>query len=625
MLTLVGAGLAVAVLLVGAPGRPWGAVTLALFGALAVLTAVSISWSVQPATSWTEAGRTLAYLAAFGGALALARLLPGRWPALVGAIAVATTVVAGYALLVKVFPATLDPGETFGRLRAPFDYWNATGLIAALGLPPCLWAGARRDRRHALRAVAVPATAVLITVIVLSYSRGAVLVAVVGIVCWFAITPLRLRAALVLGLGAAGAAIVSVYAIDTHALTGDLVALPARTTAGHGFGAVLLVVLGALAAAGFAAAWAMDRVRLSRSLRHRIGVALVIAASLIPVGGIVALAVSSRGLTGEISHVWNQLTTSTLVSNTPTRLVQLGNSRGRYWSEGWKVGEHSLLHGVGALGYGTAVTRYTNDPRIVAHAHSYVVETFADFGLIGVALMVAMLVSWSLAARRTLARPGSPGPASDQAAHTAERAGLLTMLAVVVIFGLHSAIDWTWFVPGTALPALACAGWLAGRGPLVAPVGTRPRSRLLQAPGTAAAVIGVVTVALLAAWAVWQPLRSADADSAALSAVVRGDLTGAIADARSAAKIDPVSVDPLFELAAIYTAAGDPTTAREQLVKAIGRQPQNAQTWLTLGEFDLRYHRPGSAIVSLAKAKALDLSSTQAEQDLAQAHAELAG
>ena len=67
----------------------------------------------------------LAYLAAFAGAAALARLAPERWPALVGAIATAAVGLAGYALLVKVFPATLDAGDALGRLQSPFGYWNA--------------------------------------------------------------------------------------------------------------------------------------------------------------------------------------------------------------------------------------------------------------------------------------------------------------------------------------------------------------------------------------------------------------------------------------------------------------------------------------------------------------------
>src|SRR5262249_53417036 len=163
-------------------------------------------------------------------------------PAVVGGIALMAAVISGYALLAKVFPGTFDPEATVGRLSVPFDYWNATGLVGALGLAPCLWAGARRDRARALRALAAAALGMAATVIVLSYSRGALLAAVIGLACWFAFVPLRLRGALVLIIGLLGALVLCVYALHTHDITGNKVALDARTTAGHGFGVVLVLV-----------------------------------------------------------------------------------------------------------------------------------------------------------------------------------------------------------------------------------------------------------------------------------------------------------------------------------------------------------------------------------------------
>jgi O-Antigen ligase len=622
VLTLLGAAVCAAVVLFGAPGRAWGGVSVSLFAALAVLTAVSITWSVQPDDSWQGANQALAYLAAFAGAVALARLAPGRWRALVGALAVLATVLSGYALLVKVFPGTLDAGDTLGRLQAPFGYWNVTGLIAALGLPPCLWAGARRDRGRALRALTVPAVGLLISVIVLSYSRSAVLVALIGLGIWLAIVPLRLRAVLVLGLGAAGGAVIAVWALVTHPLTSDNIPLAARTTAGHGFGVVLILTLALLTAAGFAAAFAMDRVAVAARVRHRVGIALVILVALVPVGGVVATGASSRGLTGEVSHVWSTLINpNATVGDTPGRLVELGNSRARYWREGVTVGQHALLKGVGALGYGTARTRYTTDPWIVQHAHSYEIETFADFGLIGVALGLALLIAWSIAAGRAVGfRTKWSSLDPEQAA---ERCGLTTLLVVVIMFGVQSSTDWTWFIPGVAIPPLICAGWLAGRGPLACAVGrTRQRKPLTQRPGAGALVTGLAALALLGAWVIWQPLRSADADAAATSALIRGNTRAALADARTAAATDPLSVEPLFELSALYTTI-DPAAAHAELLKAVRRQPQNAQTWLQLGEYYVQTHQPRQAIAALSQAHRFDLSSQAALTALAQAESQL--
>ena len=90
------------------------------------------------------------------------------------------------------------------RLQVPFGYWNAVGLIGALGLAPALWLGSRREGHGVVNALAAPAIAVLLVALVLSYSRGAVLAAaLVGVAIWFAIVPLRLRALAMLAIGGA--------------------------------------------------------------------------------------------------------------------------------------------------------------------------------------------------------------------------------------------------------------------------------------------------------------------------------------------------------------------------------------------------------------------------------------
>ncbi len=612
-----------AFVLLRAPRPPARATTaLALFAALAALSYLSIAWSVQPATSWLEADRTLSYLAAFGAALALARLAPARWPAVLGAVATATVVVCGYALLAKVFPATLNANDPLGRLRVPFGYWNATGLIAALGLPPCLWAGTRPATGRLLRSLTVPALAVLITTLVLSYSRGALLAAVIGLGCWFAFVPLRLRATLLLGLGGLGGALASLWALGHHAITHDNASLTARTAQGHDFGIVLLVVVILSALVGFVATHAMDRVTLPASLRRRIGIVLLIGVALVPVAAVAGAAASSRGLTGEVSHAWSKLTSTAVpqVGNNPGRIAALSNTRPLYWHEGLQVGEHALLAGTGAGGFDTARTRYTTNPLEVAHAHSYAIETFADFGLIGVAVSLALLTAWAAAVRHTLS------PAREDGAHAAERTGMITMLAIVLTYGVSSAIDWTWFIPGVTVPALVCAGWLAGRGPLshTAPVASEAaKATGPLALGRAAVAIGVVAVALITAWFVWQPLHSSDQVNAAIGAMTRGDASAALADARGASGSNPVAVDPLWELWAIYSATGNQTAARAELVKATQVQPSNAQTWQQLGSYDLQAHHAELALPELQRALQLDRTSSATAQLLGQARREL--
>ena len=174
-------------------GRLHGALSLLCFAALAVYTTLSIIWSLSPSDSWLEANRTFAYFAAFAGAIALVRLAPGRWAAVLNGITVGCLLVCGWALMTKVFPATFSPDDTFARLREPFGYWNAVGLTAAMAVPPVLWLAARRTGHPAANALAWPALGVLLTCLMLSYSRGALLALLIGLAVWFAVVPLRLR------------------------------------------------------------------------------------------------------------------------------------------------------------------------------------------------------------------------------------------------------------------------------------------------------------------------------------------------------------------------------------------------------------------------------------------------
>jgi hypothetical protein len=622
---VLGAAACATVLVTGGRGRAWGAGTIGLFALFTAFAALSILWSVQPDWSWYGANQLLAYLAVFAGAAAAARIFPERWTVVVSAIAIGVTALAAYSLLAKVFPATLAPANTFGRLQAPFGYWNAIGVSAAFGVPAFLWAGSRRESGLLLPTLTVPALALLISVVVLSYSRSAVLVAALGAAIWLAFAPLRLRSALLVGLGGVAAIPIVVWALGNHSLSSDSIALSAQDSAGHSFGLVLVVVLVIAAGIGLAAAVAMDRVTVPAAWQRRIGIGLVCLVAMIPVVAVAGLAASSRGLFGEVSHVWTTLTSSKGVGDTSARLTQFGSSRPMYWHQGLEVGAHALLKGAGELGYGIARLRYTTEPFKTDQAHSFVVQTFADLGLIGVAIMLALLVAWAIAAARPLAPRMPWSRLSTERA--AERQGLLVLAAIAISFGVQSALDWTWYFPGVTVPALIAAGWLAGRGPLATPVGRRAQAiRLRAAPGTGALLTGVAAAALIGAWAIWDPLHSAQASAAAARADTNA---AAFADARTAAGADPLSVAPLELLATLDEGVNDAAGARAELTKATTLQPANPEPWLELGQLEEQDGRPQAALSALAHVAALDRApqdislSVPAAATAAKAHATL--
>jgi hypothetical protein len=227
--TAAGTALAAAAVVVGrGPVRVYGGVTLGLFAALTALTALSIIWSDQPSDSWVEANRTLSYLAAFAGGIALARLFPRRFAAFTGGVLAAACAVCAYAMLSKAFAGTLDADAVISRLRAPFDYWNAIGLMGALAVPLSLWLGARRDGHALVSALAYPALALAIVTMVLAYSRGALIAAAIGSLLWFVLVPLRLRSVAVLCVAGVGAALVLWWALNQDGLTADHIPLVVR-------------------------------------------------------------------------------------------------------------------------------------------------------------------------------------------------------------------------------------------------------------------------------------------------------------------------------------------------------------------------------------------------------------
>lgn len=646
----LGAGSIVAAAAVLAPAgeRHYGLWPVGLLLAFTAFSALSVVWSVQPDHSWQDCDRLLAYSGVFAAAVALVRLAPERWPAVLGGLTLAAAVVCAYALLTKVFPAGLASTNAFARLEEPYGYWNATGLTAAMGVICCLWLGARRTGHALLSALAYPVCGVLLLTLALAYSRGALAALAVGLLLWFCTVPLRLRSAAVLVVAGLCAAAVAAWDFSKHALSAEGVSLAERTSAGHELGALVAVMLVALTVAGIAIGFLDARRAPSLLLRRRVGALLLAICLLALVGFAGALAHSQRGFTGSISHAVDVLTNPNAKTppNTPGRLTAVASVRARYWKEALEVFDSHPAVGAGADGYQTARLRYRTETLEVKHAHGFLVQTLADLGLVGLALALALALAWAAAAGRAThpfnrrwsswrawlairaeGRPGWHRLRGREARYSPERVGLLAMLCLVVVFGVHSFVDWTWYVPGEACVALLCAGWLAGRGPLTSsrrapinwPVGL-PRRRTAPAgehvrsgdrapsgepaplsPVRAGLAVAAIVFALFAAWSQWQPQRSEDARQQALALLAR-DPRAAQDAAEKAVSRDPVSAEALLTLAGVQQTAGDRPRARATLQRAVRLQPSNPQTWAALGKYDLSNGDPRAALEELQAA-----------------------
>ncbi len=339
-----------------------------------------------------------------------------------------------------------------------------------------------------------------------------------------------------------------------------------------------------------------------------------------------ALAASHRGFTGTISHAFHSLTdTHAKVPNTPGRLTAIASVRAQYWDEALKVFKAHPALGVGAGGYEVARLRYRTGPLPVKHAHGFIVQTLADLGHRRPRAGAACCSppgwrrrgapthpfnrrwrSWAELRARRAARLGAAAARQDPPLRTgADRA------ADARVHGRRCSastrlMDWTWYVPGTALAALLCAGWLAGRGPLLDPAVAHRRRRALErrraasrerdcargdrAPGrrraspSAGAIVGDGAPDRLDAVAAAALRRSARKRPRRSSRAIR-----ARRPQRRAARCPATRCrwKRCSRSRACRKRQAGAAQARATLERAVRLQPSNPRTWLALGRFDL--------------------------------------
>lgn len=621
---------AAAVLLVGFDARVHGGVALVGLAGLAAVTSLSIIWSLFPSDSWLEANRTVSYVAVFAAGIAAVRLARDRWAAVLIGVLGALTVICLYGLATKVAPGLLASDETYARLREPFGYWNAVGVTAAMGAPLCMWLGTREQGRDQLAALAWPALGLFFVTILMSYSRGSILAVAVGIALWFAFVPRRLQSLFLLLPALAISAIVAAWAFSQSALSDDRIALSDREGSGVAFGVILVVGLAVLFACGLAIVHRARTRPPSQQAHRRAAIAALVVAALIPLVSLAALASTDRGVTGTISDRWHDLTHEQgTPSNDPGRLTETGSVRTIYYGRALNVWRQHRFEGAGAGAFDKAQLRYRDNAAQGRHAHGYVHQTLADLGLLGLGVSLIALIAWLVAAsaptglrRGRFRTPWGP-----------ERTGMAALALVAIVFGVHSAIDWTWFVPAVAMTGFFAAGWVAGRGPIgveaVAGKAGVPPLDQIHGPSMPArpifwrrlpVIVGVLAAGLLASLVVIQPWRANRAGEDALKLATAGDYAAARQSAEDAKDINPLSSEPYFDLAAIETAAGNNDAALKSLQLAVQREPANPDSWRRLGDFYLRIlNQPDRAVPVLRGAVYLDPYSPATRSSLLQA------
>jgi O-Antigen ligase len=423
-----------------------------LFG-LAAWTALSLIWAPLGGRAQDDLQRMLLYLAFFTAALSLLRgPIVQRW--LEPAVVLGALTVVGYGLAERLLPGLIefDRSRTAtGRLEQPLTYWNAEGAVAAVGVLLAVRVAGDPARPAAVRGAAAAAGVLLGLGVYLTFSRGALAAVAAGLVVLMALAP-RLRPQLRGAIAILGAAALAGL-VASRLATVESLRRGEHGDPGEGLLMLAALVLLALAAA----AVVMRRPRRELSLPS-LPVSRPTAVLTFSVGLLLVAAIAAAVLEGEPQGASPELTVGA------ERLGSVDSNRYRYWDVALESWADRPLIGIGSGGFLVEWRKVRDRVDESADAHSLYVETLAELGLVGLALLLLFLGGIGASAVRLYRH--------DPAAATGPA-------AVLVAWAIHAGLDWTWEMPAVTLQALllgaAAVAWSERpRAEMEAPTVERP-------------------------------------------------------------------------------------------------------------------------------------------------------
>jgi tetratricopeptide (TPR) repeat protein len=573
-------------------GRPFYWAT-GLIGGLALFSAFSSLWSGSIELSVAEADRVLVYLGFFLAAFLIAQTdqRGQRFAEGIGISLIAIAVIAlSTRLLPHVFEFGPDPGGN-ARLGYPLGYWNANGFVFGVAAALALWMS-RRSLNATLRWLSVAALPVIMLALYFTYSRGGLLALLVACGCLIALSHDRLWLLATLAIGVI-AALPAILATQARRALADNIA--GQAAIDQGVTVLLILVAGCLLAVGLF--WLLRR--LERGEGVATGRALAMSRNPNVLKGVaVALAVLAIGAAVAVGgRAWDQFSSPDVQFNSyPEHHFNDLSGTGR--SEMWRValdafGEEPVAgHGAGTYRFSWNELREI-DLRLL-DAHSLYLEAFAELGLIGGLIVLALIgiILWT-------------GFAAWRAASGARRELHAVLLTVCLTFAVGAGIDWFW-----EIAAVGAVFFLAGGALVAARCGQLARARAeangegeQRRFGLAAAGLALAWIAALALIGPLLVDREIDASNAAAA---EGNVASAIDHADNARSIEPWAATPYVQLGLLAESQGDYATAAERLSQAIDREEGNWQLYYLRARVERGAGNEAAAGADLAEARRLN-------------------
>lgn len=555
---------------------------LALLGAYAVWTFLSITWADQQAIAWEGANRTAIYVLIFA--------LFTLWPAdergariVMGLFGIGVAAV-GLVELLRANASSEPLGYFIGlRLAEPAGYINANVALWTLGLLACVFTAASRETVFWLRPLFLAGGGVLAPLAVLGQSRGWALALPAALVLFVLITPGRVR--LLVAIGA--------VALATLAQRGGLLAVhdefePARldpllsdATTGILLGAAVLGLVGL--------AWALaDRqVHLPGPVLRRLGRGVAVLA-VVAVAGAAALAVSGDALDG-LGDRWEEFKEGGGPASGESRFASGGSNRWDFWTVAWELFEEEPVRGIGMENFQVEYLRRGTSEERPQFPHSLELGVLSQTGLIGAVLLGGALLMALIAAWRVRSAPRG------------RRAVAGAAVGIAAYWLLHASVDWFWefaALTGTAMAMLGLAGAVAPRDEPTRETARQPVRLRLPAAVTASLAAAALAVSIALPWASELLVREAS-----------GNWTegpqAAFDQLDTAASLNPLSNVPQLTAASIALEIGDMPRARADFAEALDHDPETAYALFELGAIAAERGERAAAVRWLRRALAL--------------------
>jgi hypothetical protein len=514
-------------------------------------TLLSATWSHSTARALIEFDRALLYLLVVVLMGSVVRR-PGELRWTVRVLVIGLLVVCGAGLISRILPDVLPTGSSIAsdRLSYPLTYWNALGLMAALGFILSLHLASDDQEPPLVRVLAMVGPPVFAATAFFTFSRGSVVAGVIGTLVYACVArPRALLNVLLVTVPATVIVLIAAYGADQlDEASPSVAAIPQGK---HVATVLALCVLGSLLARGLLLPLDRSLARLALPPNLRVPVFATVA----------VVAMVAIGVFTAAAHVPHYVSTQydRFVEGTPPKETKglrqrftdpSSNGRLRNWRVAVDSFDRSPFEGSGAGTYVLVWARHRDTGARVTDAHSLYLEVAGELGIVGIlALLIAI---------------GSIFIGLAVQARGQNRGLYAALIAAGVAWALHAGVDWDWEMPAATLWFFA-----VGSRALAARKGAPavPRNRRLPILLGLALLVSTVLPVLIT-------LSQGRLDDSG-DAFRRGDCQTAHRQAVRSLRVFATRSEPYEILAYCNLRNGAPRQALEAMREALRRDPDN--------------------------------------------------